>query len=224
MRIVAEKGMTMKRITLTGVTAIAVVVVIAGTGRVFESFANTVDPSETGVSYEQNNDSTQELILPEKELQQVFEALFIKRIDPPVPMLDFALNDLQGEKVNTETLRGKLLWVNFWNTGCPPCVEEIPSMQKVWGEFGGDAFVLLAVGVGESKDSVLSFLEKNGLHVTFPVLLDTAGNIFHTYGARYFPTNLFIDPQGNIIGVAIGGREWDNEKFRTFLEKISSNL
>ena len=215
--------MTMKRITLTGVTAIVVVVVIAGTGRVFESFANTVDPSETRVSYEQNNDSTQELILPEKELQQVFEALFIRRIDPPVPMLDFALNDLQGENVNTETLRGKLLWVNFWNTGCPPCVEEIPSMQKVWGEFGGDAFILLAVGVGESKNSALSFLKKNGLHVTFPVLLDTAGQVWHMYGARYFPTNLFIDSQGNIIGVAIGGREWDNEKFRIFLEKISSN-
>lgn len=214
----------MKRIRLTGATAVVVVItVIAGTGKIFGSFANTVDLSEGRVSYEQSNDSTQELVLPEKELQQVFEVLFIQRTDPPVPMLDFALKNLQGEKVNTETLRGKLLWVNFWNTGCPPCVEEIPSMQELWEEFGGDAFILLAVGVGETKNSVLSFLADNELHVTFPVLLDTAGNVFRMYGARYFPTNLFIGPQGNIIGVAIGGREWDNEKFRTFLEKISSN-
>ena len=96
-------------------------------------------------------------------------------------------------------------------------------MQELWEEFGGDAFTLLAVGVGETKNSVLSFLADNELHVTFPVLLDTAGNVFRMYGARYFPTNIFIDPRGNIIGVAIGGREWDNEKFRTFLEKISSN-
>lgn len=214
----------MKRITLTGVTAVVLVAaVIAGTGKVFGSFVSTVDLSEERVSYEQNNDSTQELVLPEKELQQVFEALFIQRIDPPVPMLDFALKNLRGEEVNTETLRGEFLWINFWNTGCPPCVKEIPSMQKVWEEFGGDAFILLAVSVGETKNSVLSFLEKNELHVTFPVLLDTAARVFRRYGARYFPTNLFIDPQSNIIGVAIGGREWHNEEFRTFLKKISSN-
>lgn len=214
----------MKRITLTDVTAVvAVAILIAGTGKTFGSFANTVDLSEGMVSYEQSNDSTQELVLPEKELQEVFEVLFIQRTDPPVPMLDFSLKDLQGEKVNTETLREKFLWVNFWNTGCPPCVEEIPSMQEVWEQFGGDAFILLAVAVGETKNSVLSFLEKNELRLTFPVLLDTAGKVFRMYGARYFPTNLFIDPQGNIIGVAIGGREWDNEEFRIFLEKISSN-
>ena len=212
----------MKRITLRGVTAV-VVVVIAGTGNIFGSFANTVDTSEGRVSYEQSNDSTQELTLPEKELQQAFEVLFIQRIDPPVPMLDFVLNDLQGEKVNTETLRGKFLWINFWNRGCPPCIEEIPSMQELWEEFGGDAFILLALGIGETKNSVLSFLEDNELYVTFPVLLDTEGQVWRMYGARYFPTNLFIDLQGNIIGAAIGGREWDNEKFRTFLENISSS-
>jgi len=155
-------------------------------------------------------------VLPQKEMEEAFKALGVIIIKPPQSMIDFTLDNLKGEKISTKSLRGKFLWINFWATWCPPCRGEMPSMEKVWKKFGGDDFVILAVNLREDKKTVHSFVSKNGF--TFPILLDKSGKVGISYGVRAIPSNLFVDPQGNIVGAAIGAREWDNDKFYNFLK------
>jgi len=163
--------------------------------------------------------SEKEIILSQKELQEAFASLKVTLFDPPSPIIDFTLENLEGEKVSTRDLRGKFLWVNFWATWCGPCQWEMPSMQKVWEMFGGKNFVLLAVDLREDKETVRFFINTNGY--TFPVLLDKTGEVGSAYGVRAIPTNIFVNPDGKIIGRAIGAREWNNDKFYDFLRKIS---
>ena len=218
----------MKKIILIAIIAALVVIIILVKEKGFLFPTNTVDstvdsPKEK-VLPQESESSQQESILPKNEFQEEFQALFIQQINPPVPMQDFTLKNLKGEQIDTKNLRGKLLWINFWTTGCPACVYELPSMQKAWEILGEDVFVLLAVNLGETKSKILSFLEYKRLKVTFPVLLDTSRQVFSVYGPvsrGSIPSHFFIDPEGNIIGVAVGAREWDNEKFYNLLQKLS---
>jgi len=167
----------------------------------------------------QEQDEKEKVVLPEKKLKEAFEALGIRVVEPSLPLEDFTLEDLKGEKVDTKSLRGKFLWLNFWATWCPPCRMEMPSMQKIWEDFGGKNFVLLAINLREDKDKVLSFVTENGY--TFPVVLDSNGEVGMTYGVRAIPSNLFVSPEGEIIGAAVGARDWENEKFYGLLREIS---
>jgi len=159
------------------------------------------------------------LILPGKGLKEAFSTLGITPIDPPYPMMDFTLESIEGGKINTRNLRGKFLWLNFWATWCSPCRIEMPSMQKLWKKFGNKNFTILAVDLKENEEKVRLFIKQNGY--TFPVVLDREGKIGSMYGIRGIPTSFFIDPQGKIIGVAIGAREWMDKSFYSFLEKLS---
>jgi len=218
----------MKKIILIAAIAALVVIIILlkEKGLLFSANTanSTVDSPKEKVLPQESEDSQEKSILSKDELQEAFQTLFIQQIDPPVPMQDFTLKNLKGEPIDTKNLRGKLLWINFWTTGCPACVYELPSMQKVWEILGEDVFILLAVNLGETKSKILSFLENKRLKVTFPVLLDTSGQVFSIYGPvsrGSIPSHFFIDPEGNIIGAAVGAREWDNEKFYRLLQKLS---
>ena len=218
----------MKRITFIA-TILVLTVSIGAIQQGMGSLAAVANPSDDKSSSEAVSGSTQKLILPEKELREAFEALQIIRLDSPVPMFDFTLENLAGEKIDTKALRGKFLWINFWQIRCPACIWEIPLIQKVWNQFKGENFVILAVNLGDSRNNVFSlvaaFNEQLGLEVNFPILLDKTGHTWNMYGWRFrrsVPGQLFVDPEGNIIGRATGVRYWENEKFHRFLEKLSS--
>ena len=215
----------MKKIILIAAIAVLVVIFILlkEKGLLFSTNQanSTVNSPKEKVLSQENEDSQLKSILSKDELREAFQTLFIQKIDPPVPMQDFTLKNLKGELIDTKNLRGKLLWINFWSTGCPTCVDEIPSMQKVWETLGEDVFVLLAVNLRETESKILSFLKNKQLKMTFPVLLDTSGQVFSVYGPvsrGMIPSHFFIDPEGNIVGAAVGAREWDNEKFYRLLQ------
>lgn len=210
----------MRKIRLIGlVAALLVVIFLVGSFK-WGIFRNV---SQAGEGQSSSGETSQEeYTLPEKKIEQVFASLQVQLIEPPRPVQDFTLRNLQGKKVSTEDLRGKFVWINFWATWCPPCRGEMPSMQTVWEKFGGEEFVLLAVDIRESEQTVRSFVENN--NYTFPVLLDKEGQVAKSYGVRAIPSNIFVSPEGKIIGQAIGAREWENDKFYDLLrEVVSSN-
>lgn len=129
---------------------------------------------------------------------------------------DFTLEDMQGNKVSLSDFKGKVVVVNFWATWCPPCIEEMPSMEKLHQKFKGDDFVLLAINAEENgRPAVERFLKNKNF--TFPILLDGDAKVQQIYGVYRFPETIIINRQGEIVTKVLGGRDWMDEEIVSVL-------
>jgi peroxiredoxin len=123
------------------------------------------------------------------------------RPDDPAP--DFRLDNLDRQSVSLSSFRGKTVFLNFWATTCPPCVAEMPHIQEFyrdWAEQNG--VMVLAINNGEDAATVRNFLQKGGY--TFPVLMDSRGQVSQIYRVIYIPTSIIIDPRGLIKYRVVG--------------------
>lgn len=130
----------------------------------------------------------------------------------------FTLDDLDQNPRSLDEFRGKVVAINFWATWCPPCREELPSMQRVFSEYEGQGFIILGVNVGEEWDVVAPFLDPLGLE--FPILFDMDSGVLSQWAAYGLPTTYILDRDGNITHRIDGGRDWDNPGFRAQLSEI----
>ena len=126
------------------------------------------------------------------------------------PALDFELKDQFGNTHKLSDYKGKTVFLNFWATWCPPCKAEMPDIQKIYETYdqeGDDALIVLGVAgpnVGQEQDEegIKAFLEENGY--TYPVVMDTTGQLFMQYGVYSLPTTFMIDRDGNVFGYISG--------------------
>ena len=121
-------------------------------------------------------------------------------LDKPAP--DFTLQDLDGNTVRLSDLRGKVVFLNFWATWCPPCRAEMPDIEKVHRKYRDRDVVVLGIDLRESVSTVRAFIGEGGYTWTF--LLDTTGKVGSMYQVRGIPASYFIDRKGVIRAVAIG--------------------
>ena len=124
------------------------------------------------------------------------------------PAQDFDLKDPDGKAVRLADYRGRPLIVNFWATWCPPCREEMPSMQRAHAAVSKEGIGLIAINVGEDADTVAQFLSQ--VPVDFPLPLDESSAVVTSWPVRGLPTTFVLDPEGRLAYVATGGREWDD--------------
>ena len=127
---------------------------------------------------------------------------------------DFTLTDQYGKTYTMEDLKGKTVFLNFWATWCGPCRAEMPDIQALYEEWGENSGELLVLGVAnpstdenpfnqdKSQAEVEAFLKKNGY--TYPVLMDTTGELFNQYGVASFPTTFMLNDQGQVFGYITG--------------------
>ena len=132
---------------------------------------------------------------------------------------DFELKTPTGETVKLSDLRGQAVLVNLWATWCPPCREEMQTIEKVYQEFKAQGFTVLAVNMTDQDNpqAVLPFVEEQGL--TFPILLDETGAVAKAYQLRSLPSSYFIGSDGRINEVVIGG-PMSEALLRTRIEDI----
>jgi peroxiredoxin len=128
---------------------------------------------------------------------------------------DFELIDTDGNTHRLSDYRGKTVIINFWTTWCPPCREEIPSMNRAWRELADEEVVILAINMGEDEDTIFVFT--GDYPADFPLLLDRDGAVIAEWPVKGLPTTYVVAPDGSIAYRAIGGREWDDP---VFLEQI----
>lgn len=152
------------------------------------------------------------LILPNRAHadSHFWGALAIVRIDEKLVAPSFTLKDINGKEVKLEDHRGKIVFLNFWATWCPPCRDEMPSMEKLHTEFKERDFAMLAVDLREGAKKVRAFKERFKLN--FPILLDFDGRVGLSYGIRSIPTTYLIDREGHVIGGALGARDWASKE------------
>jgi len=128
------------------------------------------------------------------------------------------LPDLKGGHARITDFRGKVTIVNFWATWCPPCVEEIPSLNRLRQRMQGKAFDLISVDYAEDRQQVVEFLKEVDVH--FPVLLDADGAVSAKWGALVFPSTFVVGPDGKIVYGVNGAIQWDSDEVVAMLESL----
>lgn len=129
---------------------------------------------------------------------------------------DFAGEKSDGKKVSLKDFRGSFVFLNFWATWCTPCLKEMPDLEKAYQQMGQKKLVVLAVAMGEGVDKIKSFGEKFGL--TFPLVADPELEITKLYGVVNIPVTYLIDPEGIVLGRALGIRDWASPDLLAFIK------
>lgn len=115
---------------------------------------------------------------------------------------DFTLKDLEGNTVNLEDLRGKVVFINFWASWCPPCRAEMPEIEAVHQEYRDRGVVVLGVDISEPENTVRQYIQQGGF--TWTILMDSTGEVARDYRITAIPTSFFLDREGIIRVVKVG--------------------
>ena len=127
---------------------------------------------------------------------------------------DLALVSLDGQKLQPEKLKGKVVFLNIWATWCAPCVAEMPGIHQLYQTVNKEEIAFVMVSVDENTDKLKRFIERK--KYTFPVYL-TEAPLPKIYQTSSIPTTFVISPQGNIVFREEGMANYNTEKFREFL-------
>ena len=132
---------------------------------------------------------------------------------------DFSVTDLKGQAVRLSAFRGKVVLLNLWATWCPPCRDEMPSLEQLYGRLKTRDFALLAVSEDEEgKRAVEPAVREMGL--SFPVLIDPEHQVGDRYAVTGYPETFLIDRNGKIVQHVIGPRDWASREWQTTLEAL----
>jgi cytochrome c biogenesis protein CcmG, thiol:disulfide interchange protein DsbE len=131
---------------------------------------------------------------------------------------DFTLPNAGGKKISLKDYRGKVVFLNFWATWCESCREEMPSMERLYQEFKGKGLEIVAVNVKEKRREALAFAKE--LKLTYPVLLDSEGEVGLLYGAFGLPATYLIDRKGVVLARMWGPADWHSPAARKFFAAL----
>jgi cytochrome c biogenesis protein CcmG/thiol:disulfide interchange protein DsbE len=134
----------------------------------------------------------------------------ITRIEPGARAPNFRVVDIRsGDTVSLGDYRGEVVLLNLWATWCPPCAQEMPSIERLYQDLGPQGLRIVAVSIDQldSKD-VRTWIDQRGL--TFTVLHDQTGRIQQAYQTTGMPESFVVDREGVIVKKVIGAAEWDH--------------
>jgi len=152
------------------------------------------------------------------ELKEAFQKLDVIRPSRQKIADDFTLPRLDGTAFRLRDHHGKVVLVNFWATWCPPCLAEMPAMERLWQQHRDGDFVMVAISVDADPAKVAAFVAEHKL--TFPIVLDPKMQVAGAYGVRALPSSFLVDRVGNLAGLAIGPRPWDNDASHSLVEGL----
>ena len=154
----------------------------------------------------------------DKKSDRLYRDLGVLKVPRIAPPVDFKLKDIKGKSVRLSDFRGKVVFLNFWATWCPPCKYEMPSMQKLYDKLRHKNFAMVAVDLQEPVSRVRDFIKKYEL--SFTVLLDSKGDVGRQFGILSIPSTFILDKEGGIIGKIFGPREWDGKEAVDLFEHL----
>lgn len=140
----------------------------------------------------------------------------------------FRAESVAGDTVSLASFRGQVLLVNAWATWCVPCREEMPALERLYRRLGPRGLRIVAVsedldspgGLGSAgvRATVRAFVQSEGL--TFPVLLDPAGQLQDSWGIPGLPTTFLIGRNGRVVRRLLGAKRWDEPPYSTDVETL----
>jgi thiol-disulfide isomerase/thioredoxin len=134
----------------------------------------------------------------------------LSKVEQPRPAPPLRLADNQGYQLNIQSLEGRVVLVNFWATWCPPCVEEIPSLNRLQSHYNKQQVRIISVDFRESAEEIGAFLQK--IPVDYPILLDREGRTSLAWRVFSFPSSFIIDREGQVRFSANRALNWDSKE------------
>jgi cytochrome c biogenesis protein CcmG, thiol:disulfide interchange protein DsbE len=132
-----------------------------------------------------------------------FKALALGDVAP-----NFTIRQESGNVVALADFRGKIVVLNFWASWCAPCVEELPSLNRLADRYKGKDLVVLGVSLDEDADAYKDFLSKN--QIKFLTLRNPARAVSEQYGTYKLPETYVVSRQGRLLKKYIGPRDWSS--------------
>ena len=138
-------------------------------------------------------------------------------IDPPEQIAAPNFQDRMGQPVNLDDFKGKVVVLNFWATWCPPCIAEMPALDKLQSEMGGKDFTVIAVSTDRQgiKKSA-PFYRRAGIK-NLALYNDKRGSLLDAFGAKNLPITLVLDRDGRVVGRIEGAANWDSTEAKALI-------
>jgi len=134
----------------------------------------------------------------------------------PISTMDLDLKGiLHANDINLSDLKGKVIFLNYWATWCPPCRAEMPSIQQLYNDYKDKmAFVFIT---NEPKEKVVTYYNKNNFSLpTYNLQSNPAPEI----STRSLPTTFIIDKQGRIVEKEVGASNWNSSGYRKMFDAL----
>ena len=139
------------------------------------------------------------------------------------PLPDTEFTDPDGNTYRLADYQGKVVLLNFWATWCAPCREEMPSLDQLQAEMGGDDFQVVPVATGRNPpEKVDRFFEENGIE-TLPVLLDPRQQLARQMGVVGLPVTILIDRDGNEVARLLGDADWSGQPAKDVIRQLTAD-
>jgi thiol-disulfide isomerase/thioredoxin len=141
---------------------------------------------------------------------------------PPHQAADFTLQDMDENSHSLKDYRGKVVMLNFWATWCPPCRQEMPSMEALNQLYEDEGFTVLAINEWEDADRVFVYTGQLSTSPTFPILFDKTGKVADKYEVKGLPTTVLLNKKGQVVYRAIGGRDFNHPEVDKIIRSLLS--
>ena len=128
------------------------------------------------------------------------------------------LKDINGDDFDLSNSRGKWVFTHFWASWCGPCRMEMPTIQAISSEFKDSKLQIVLINTSEDEDTVFDFL--SAVAPDMNTLLDSDGKATEQWQPRGLPSTYFVDPEGKLRYIALGGRPWDKGEYLGFLKGL----
>ncbi len=145
----------------------------------------------------------------------------VQRISGVREAPSFSMHTVDGQAVDSGSLRGKVVLVNFWATWCGPCKDEMPALERLRRRLSDRQFEVLAVTADQEPEAIRNFAKT--LNLEFPILLDETKEVSAAFGVRGLPTTVVIDRNGRWVGRAVGPRAWDSPATVALFENLTES-
>jgi thiol-disulfide isomerase/thioredoxin len=130
---------------------------------------------------------------------------------------NFSLIDQTGKTLDVKSLKGKVIFLNFWATWCPPCIAEMPDVNELYSRMDSKKVEFLMISVDEDFEKAKHFVRKRGYSFR---IYSPASGIPKIFAGNVVPTTYVISPDGRIVVKKEGMAEYNTESFRGFISSI----
>jgi peroxiredoxin len=147
-------------------------------------------------------------------LEKVNLSVYSRPTIPP----DFDGRTVDNREMSLRSLQGKVVALNFWATWCLECRPEMPGFERLHREFSPQGLAVIGINAREGRTAIRAYAKDLGL--SFPLVLDSSGNINSTYGVIGLPTTFIIARNGRAVGLAVGPRDWSGTPARELIRVL----